>query len=196
MVYPRVTGFHWGSLDFQWYIEGCRSRPHVSKTPSGFHDVEHFIRLPPHAMSGYQSIPDYVKMVQTKGRTELTTPLQLADLIEKDVRAALATIKELKTGDSKELKHTLADIETICNLGLYYASKIRGSTMLALARKTGDTGQRKEAVESLTKAADHWKAFMTIAKRNQKNPLWTNRVGYVDWEKMYADVLEDIEKAK
>lgn len=37
---------------------------------------------------------------------------------------------------------------------------------------------------------------MTIAKSNQKNPLWTNRVGYVDWEKMYADVLEDIEKAR
>jgi hypothetical protein len=27
MVYPLVTGFHWADFDFQWYIEGCRSRP-------------------------------------------------------------------------------------------------------------------------------------------------------------------------
>ena len=27
MIYPLVTGFHWADFDFQWYIEGCRSRP-------------------------------------------------------------------------------------------------------------------------------------------------------------------------
>ena len=37
MVYPLVTGFHWGSLDFQWYIEGCKSQPVPAQTESGFH---------------------------------------------------------------------------------------------------------------------------------------------------------------
>ena len=27
MIYPKTTGFHWGPLDFQWYIEACKSRP-------------------------------------------------------------------------------------------------------------------------------------------------------------------------
>ena len=37
MIYPLVTGFHWADFDFQWYIEGCRSRPGPAKTASGFH---------------------------------------------------------------------------------------------------------------------------------------------------------------
>ena len=43
MIYPLVTGFHWADFDFQWYIEGCRSRPGPAKTASGFHSVETFI---------------------------------------------------------------------------------------------------------------------------------------------------------
>ena len=62
MIYPLTTGFHWGSLDFQWYIEACKSRPGPAETESGFHDVNRFISLPPHPSTNNISIPDYVKV--------------------------------------------------------------------------------------------------------------------------------------
>ena len=71
MVYPRTTGFHWGALDFQWYIEGCKSRPGYAQNETGFHDVNRFINLPPHPMSGFQSIPDFVEMTTSGGSSAL-----------------------------------------------------------------------------------------------------------------------------
>jgi len=54
MIYPLTTGFHWGALDFQWYIEGCKSRPGPAQNETGFHDVNRFISLPPHPKSGFR----------------------------------------------------------------------------------------------------------------------------------------------
>ena len=34
-------------LDFQWYIEGCQSRPGPAENETGFHDVNRFITLAP-----------------------------------------------------------------------------------------------------------------------------------------------------
>ncbi len=60
MIYPLVTGFHWADFDFQWYIEGCRSRPDPAKTASGFHSVETFINQPVHPGTDNITIPAYV----------------------------------------------------------------------------------------------------------------------------------------
>ncbi len=79
MVYPTTTGFHWGSLDFQWYIEACKSHPRYSNNETGFHDVNRFISLPPHLKSGAQSIPDYVKMTMEGGSSDLLTPLEVSE---------------------------------------------------------------------------------------------------------------------
>lgn len=63
MVYPRVTGFHWGSLDFMGYIEGTRGEAKWVKSKgaqadSGFHEVKTFMNIAPHPYVGVQSIPD------------------------------------------------------------------------------------------------------------------------------------------
>jgi hypothetical protein len=137
MVYPRVTGFHWGHLDFMWYIEGTRGTPSYTKrqnakTKTGFHDVETFLAIKPHQYAGVQSIEDYVAGKATKGHT----PLSLADLIEHDVVAAEKTVLTWGKVKDKELRLTLDDIKIICQMGRYYANKIRGATYVALARKT------------------------------------------------------------
>ncbi len=75
MIYPLTTGFHWGSLDFQWYIEACKSRPGPAQTESGFHDVNRFISLPPHPSTDNVSIPDYVKAQLGGEKVDGTTPL-------------------------------------------------------------------------------------------------------------------------
>ena len=93
---------------------------------------------------------------------------------------------------NKELRQTLDDIRTISWLGLYYAHKIRAATALALFRETLDVDYQKTAVNNLQQAALYWRSYAALALSNYKNPLWTNRVGYVDWRETYQSVLYDL----
>jgi hypothetical protein len=90
MIYPLTTGFHWGRFDFQWYIEGSKSRPEPARTPNGFHDINRFISLPPHPATDNISIPDYVKAVVSGAPRAGTTPLQVAEQLELRADRALA----------------------------------------------------------------------------------------------------------
>ncbi len=198
MIYPLTTGFHWGSLDFQWYIEGCKSRPGPAQTETGFHDVNRFITLPPHPGTNYQSIPDYVTMVSTGGSSDLVSPAELAAQIHAHANHALKLLETMEPLDNSELKITLEDIRCMAYLGKYYAYKIEGALDLHMFRKmaNGKSENQKSAIEKLTRASAYWKNYSEEAKKNYQNPLWTNRVGYVDWDKIYEWVLDDISEAK
>ena len=196
MIYPTTTGFHWGPLDFQWYIEACKSRSEYAQNATGFHDVNRFINLPPHDKSGFQSIPNYVNMTISGGVSELKTPLEVAEKLHVHSDRALEIIAAFTPVDAKELKVTLHDIQTMALLGKYYAYKIAGSTQLALYRVTKDKRYQEEAVEQLILALESWKKYTTSALEQNINPLWTNRVGYVDWIKITEWVENDIEIAK
>ena len=197
MVYPRVTGFHWGSLDFMWYIEGMRGRSGYTKqkgakAESGFHDVETFLNIPPHPYAGVQSIQDFVAGKKTEGRT----PLTLADLIDHDVGAAEKTLVELGEVKDKELRLTLDDIRIVCEMGRYYADKIRGATHVAVARKSKKKADKDKAVAALTRAAAHYKTYVDLVTANHIGRVWFNRVGILDWKKQIADAMADIEIAR
>jgi hypothetical protein len=195
-IYPTTTGFHWGPLDFQWYIEGCKSRPEYAQNETGFHDVNRFINLPPHPKSGFQSIPDYVKMAVESGSTELKTPVEVAKMLHEHSDKALTILESLERTENKELNVTLHDIKTMALLGKYYAHKIEGSAQLALYRETKDKNYQNKAIEELTFALESWKKYTETALHQNINPLWTNRVGYVDWLKITDWVADDIEIAK
>jgi len=196
MIYPKTTGFHWGALDFQWYIEACKSAPVYSNTKSGFHDVNRFITLPPHPGTGYQSIPEYVKMVVSKEKSAKVSPLDISLQIHKHSDGALQLADQLKAGKNRELSNTLEDIRSMAWLGKYYACKIHGATALALYRETGEKKFQAEAVDQLTNALDFWVKYHRNAMKQYNNPLWTNRVGYVDWVELTGEVKKDIEVAK
>ena len=51
-------------------------------------------------------------------------------------------------------------------------------------------------MDQLTKALDAWKAYTETAMVQNINPLWTNRVGYVDWVKTTEWVAQDIDIAR
>ena len=192
MVYPITTGFHWGALDFQWYIEGCQSRPGPAENESGFHDVNRFITLPPHAKSNCQSIPDYARapdQVDSRGRR---SPLETAELLDRHSTQAIERLENLKSTEDAELQRTVADIRTVASLGLYYADKIRGATELAVFRESKQPAAQARAIGHLVDAARHWHDYSCLALANHKNPLWTNRVGHVDWKRNYLYTLEDI----
>ncbi|MCK5105527.1 MAG: carbohydrate-binding family 6 protein, partial [Cyclobacteriaceae bacterium] len=196
MIYPITTGFHWGPLDFQWYIEACKSRPGYAQNKTGFHDVNRFINLPPHPKSGFQSIPDYVKMILANETSHLASPFEVAQKLNSNSNKAMGILEQLKVGGNKELKVTLHDIQTMALLGKYYAHKINGSANLALYRETKDKKYQDEAVAQLTQALEFWKKYTETALQQNINPLWTNRVGYVDWLKITEWVAQDIEIAK
>ena len=195
MIYPVTTGFHWGAADYMWYIEGCKSRPQFTPNETGFHDVNHFIDLPPHKRSGYQSIPDFVKMTMEGGSTDLKNPLQVAELLHGHVNKALSILESLSAGSNAELERTLHDIRTMSSLGKYYAHKIAGSAQLALYRGTKEKEYQEAAIKELKMALEAWKEFTENGMKQNINPIWTNRVGNVDWIKTTEWVKKDIEIA-
>jgi hypothetical protein len=192
MVYPITTGFHWGALDFQWYIEGCQSRPPQANNDSGFHDVNRFITLEPHAKSNCQSIPDYAKSPNKPDARGRLSPPQVADSLDRHADRSLELLQQLSAPENVELERTIADIRTVAALGNYYADKIRGATQLAVYRATKDTEKQTRAIAHLVDAARHWHDYARQALTGHKNPLWTNRVGYVDWKENYLLALQDI----
>jgi hypothetical protein len=189
LVYPLVTGFHWADFDFQWYIEGCRSRPGPAKTASGFHSVETFIAQPVHPGTDNITIPKFIA-----GETRGTSPLQVAANLEARADAAMSTVLAMeKTAPrDSELAETLDDIRAMALLGKYYATKIRGATALARFRAHRDQGQQREAVAQLTLAQGFWKEYTARTGARYRNPLWTNRVGSVDWRELDGEVAADI----
>ena len=195
MTYPLTTGFHWADFDFQWYIEGCRSRPGPAQTESGFHDVNRFITLGTHPGTDNIAIPRYVEAVTTKQKLTGTTPFDAAEKLDSTADAALRGLEaftEVGTRD-EELTALLSDIRAMALLGKYYAAKIRGAAELALFRRTGDTDHQRRAIAELTTAQTHWLQYTALADSKYKNPLWTNRVGYVDWKELNREVARDIE---
>jgi hypothetical protein len=200
LIYPLVTGFHWGEFDFQWYIEGCRSRPGPAQTASGFHDVNRFITQGVHPGTDNIPIVRYVASVAQGEPLSGTTPLQVADRVARHADAALAALDPLASAGSaaksRELVKTLADIRAMALLGKYYGAKIRGATELALFRSAGDAAHREGAIRALTDAARFWRAYTTVASSQYHNPVWTNRVGIVDWAELTAEVDKDIAIAR
>ncbi len=195
MVYPGTTGFHWGALDFQWYIEACKSHPGPAKTPTGFHDVNRFISLPPHGGTDYVSIPDYVDSLLAGKEVSGTTPVDLSGQIHGHADKALRILDGLDHGGDKELRLTLGDIRSMAYMGKYYAHKIRGAAELALFRRSRKQQNRDAAVRELNKAAQYWRLYTSTALGQYKNPLWMNRVGYCDWRGLMKEVLNDIKIA-
>jgi hypothetical protein len=195
MIYPLTTGFHWGRFDFQWYIEASKSRPEPAHTPTGFHDLNRFISLPPHPATDNVSIPAYAKAVRAGQAPAGTTPPQVAEQLDARADRALAAVSTLTAGSDDELRHTLADIRTMAHLGKYYAHKIRAATELALLRDSLERSHQAALARELNAAAFEWRTYASLALGYYRNPIWTNRVGYVDWRELYQSVLYELTTA-
>lgn len=196
MIYPTTTAFHWGRIDVLWFIEGCRSRPGPAKTETGFHDVNTFINYPVHAYSGCQTIPEFVKTVVSGEKSLLLSPFDVSAKLDSLADKVLENLKTMDAKSNQELSVTLHDIRTMALLGKYYSRKIAGSANVALYRETKNKKYQDEAILQLTSALGYWEKFTETALQQNINPLWTNRVGYVDWVKTTGEVKKDIEIAK
>ncbi len=196
MTYPLTTGFHWGALDFEWFIEGCRSIPSAAKNESGFHDVDRFISLDPHPGTDNLSIPKYVDAV-TAGKTPKgTTPVQVSQQLQTHADKALKLLDAFPKVSDNELRQTLGDIRAMAFLGKYYGHKILGSTEVALYRRTKGKSHQDKAITELTAAAKSWERYTATAKAQYINPVRLNRTGVCDWKALTAEVAKDVEIAR
>jgi hypothetical protein len=91
-----------------------------------------------------------------------------------------------------EFRATVSDMQLMSLMGKYYAAKIRGATELALFRETRDPAHQKRAVQHLELARQRWSQYKELASAQYRNPLWTNRVGLVDWQELSGEVANDV----
>jgi hypothetical protein len=192
MIYPLVTGFHWGSLDFQWYIESAQSQPSFANTPTGYHDVNRFISLKPHEGTGYISIPNYTKAFLDGTQLKGETPIDVAKKIISNSEHALTWVNQQTNVSNRQLQITIDDIRTIALLGKYYGHKILGATYLSLFRESLNKDWHNKCIDELNTSAGYWRQYTASGLADYVNPLWTNRVGYVDWKKTFAWIVYDI----
>ena len=195
MVYPITTGFHWGDLDFKWYIEGCFSKPGPAETASGFHDINRFITLGTHPGTDYAAIPDYVDAVASGKQPTGTTPIQVSQQLHDHADKALQILDLFPKVTDKELRLTLGDIRAMACLGKYYAHKICGATELALYRKNQGQSHQDAAMREMTRAVEYWERYTSAALTQYTNPILLNRVGLCDWRALTAEVRKDVETA-
>ncbi|RXP62697.1 carbohydrate-binding family 6 protein [Lutibacter sp. HS1-25] len=193
LIYPLTTGFHWGALDFQWYIEACQSISGAANTPSGFHDINRFISLPPHPESNNISIPNYVKSLLSNKEMNGITPVEVYNKILAYSNSAIKAVETMPTNGDKELALTINDILTIGYLGNYYGLKIQAAIDWQLFLETGNLENKKKVEKILNEAVYYWRLYASTASAVNSNPLWTNRVGYVDWKDQFSKgVLYDL----
>jgi hypothetical protein len=192
-IFPEITRFFWGDIDLRWFPEACLSHP----KHKGFYTVKDFIEGATMPGGGDMNITQWRSHHIADGPFLLTTPPQVAAALHQHAQTALANLPELKksaAGD-KELNQTLADIEAFAALGDYYSEKISAACELALFDLSGNEPQKNLAKKHLESALIHWKNYAQIATRQYKPALY-NRVGFVDLNKLTANVENDISIAE
>ena len=130
------------------------------------------------------------------GSSELLSPLDVSLKLHGHSDKALEIVETLDVGENKELGVTLQDIRIIGLLGKYYAHKIAGSTNYALYQESKEKFYQDEAINQLTQAEEYWQEYVEKALLQNENPLWLNRVGIVDYNKISEWVKKDIEIVK
>jgi len=193
-VFPLITRLIWGDIDLRWLPEACQSHWKFK----GFYTVKDFIEVGSMPGSGVLSIVEWRKRLLANQPMNGTTPLEIADALDREAAAALKALAELRArqADNKELRLTLGDIEAMSYLGQYYAAKIRGAAELALFDRTGDSKQRDAALRHLRAAAGYWEKYAQAYTAQYEQPRLYNRVGWVNIPEAIAKVRRDIDIAR
>ncbi len=155
----------------------------------------------------YVSVEEYVKTLQAGGSfgSDRITPLQLADLLERDCLAAIRLVRNIDTADNVSLRYEAADVEAWSYLGTHLAQKLRGAVALATYRITGDDATKRKAVGYLEQALANWDLLIGVTRplyRDMKlthyngNSFDANPDNLFHWERIRPEVARDITVAR
>ena len=198
MVFPNVTGFNWGNLDYRWYPEACIGVQGASQTPTGFYDVNRFITRGPHPGSGFASIPEYIEAKKTGNTLAKREPFSVAGEMIQNADDALAYVQSVDPANDWELRETIEDIEAMAYLSRHYGKKIAAATRLALYREFGRIEDKEAAVRLLQEGFAAWEAYVANLTSRFNTPRWYGRVyrGPVDWNEITEWARSDIDIAR
>ena len=189
-IIPQITRFFWGDIDLKWFPEACLSHPRHK----GFYTVKHFVEGNTMPGSGIASIRQWREKAGLGRKVEGITPLEVADNLEADAKFTLDQVANLRLtiDTSPELDRTLADLEAMAWLGLYYAEKIRCASALGLYDLYSRRVDRLEALERAEAASERWSQYAAFYDA-QYRPQLRNRVGIVNIPALQEKVNDDIQ---
>lgn len=133
--------------------------------------------------------PNYVSIKEygdgSKDFGTMVTPIQQAEILERDNQQALDIVNNIKTSN-ETLQCEIEDVKAWAYLGLYFAKKIR--TAVAL-----NQDNKAEAVKNITEAQQYWRDLVHVTDehiqsshlaiyRDTRNFHWKNNLVDVDAE--------------
>ena len=193
MVFPWITRFAWGEVDYKWFPEACM-RNNFYK---GFLSVKDFMEVEPQLGSNISSVIRWAQYYKLNRPDSLMTPLAVADTLSRYARLALISLKslpELNKNSTDELNQTIGDIQAFAIIGKYYSEKIKGACSLALYNFYGLKQDQDDAIQHLRNANSHWEEYATIYNSKYKPALFS-RIGFVNIPELIEKTTQDIEIA-
>ena len=204
-----LASFYKGTWDFTLYSEGF-----LAAWPNGFDDnkspfisIEELIKhetLDPQ----YLSIAEYCHRLKSKEPIEdqFFTPLELAQTIEDNCTRALNILESMEEQENEPgLISELSDIETWCNLGYYFADKLRAGVYLENYNLAKQEKDKEKAIVHLEQCLESWKEvvrltvdrykpmpYVSMGHHEQRWPEFTS----FHWSIFLKDVEADIEYVK
>jgi hypothetical protein len=186
----RTASFFDFTSDLTLYSEGMMAQLGKDKTLK-YIAVDDQIRRPVLDTAASVSVADYVRITSTGGAIDptKTTPLMLADMLERDCNKALYLVKDINTSKNTSLMFEVADIETWANLGLNLAEKMRGAVALQAYRTQGNEKNKQNAIKHLEKSLHYWKAVVNITRPIYNDMPLTHMMdqGGQNWKANYYD---------
>lgn len=189
-IIPLVNTFHWRNWDFMWSVESCQGNPNSG----GYHGLEEFMNSPPMEGSGMLSPQAYAEEVLMDNRSGKTSPMEVADQLEEIASSCMLYLPDLRNDDPNlAYARLLDDIEAQAQLGLYYASKIRAATHMAIYRINDDAWEIGKTLAQLDAGKAYWREYAEISANNYR-PQMLARTDSLDWNRTYRLITEEIEE--
>lgn len=198
----RLASLYDSRWDFTLYGEGMLA---LQGEHTNYIGVDALINQPT-LDPAYVSVADFVKTTRAGGTfgADRITPLQLADLLERDCREAVRLVNSIEAADNASLRYEVADVKAWAYLGVHLAEKLRGAVALATYRITGDEAIKQRAIGHLQQALGYWTLLSTNTRplyRDMKlthyngNSFDANPDNLFHWALIRDEVSKDVETA-
>jgi hypothetical protein len=199
----RLASLYDSRWDFTLYGEGMLA---LQGENTNYIGVDALINQPT-LDPAYVSVADFVKTTLTGGTfgADRITPLQLADLLERDCRDAARLVNNIETADNASLRYEVGDVQAWVYLGVHLAEKLRGAVALATFRITGNQELKQQAIGHLQQALAYWTQLSTNTRplyRDMKlthyngNSFDANPHNLFHWALIRDEVARDVDVAK
>jgi len=198
----RLASLYDSKWDFTLYGEGMLA---LQGEETHYIGVDALINQPT-LDPAYVSVADYVKTTIAGGKfgAGRITPLQLADLLERDCTEAMRLVQGVGTKDNASLMYEVADVKAWAYLGMHLAEKLRGAVDLATYRLKGGEGLKQGATGHFEAALAKWRKLAAEMKplyREMKlthyngNSFDANPDNLFRWDRVQREVEQDVATA-